>query len=241
MSTKIKDPKTGVETEYFTKEELAAAEKKASETASGAALKVAEEKAQQAIDAYKTSNPDRSTEVDKLKNDLSQAQAKLEQAESYNRGNDGGDTDQIKRLRQERDEAVAQVNKKVDELSGTIKMMNETQITGLKDKLLDEYAGKDPEARAKVALEFDNYRAGDTTLKGMTERMEKAVVISGVKVEAAPGALDAAGGQGSARGDGNYRGNATAVTPNAVSIGKVFGVTEAELAAQAEKNAADKK
>lgn len=237
---KIKDPKDPKkEIEVFTAEELKAAETKATETATNAASSAAKTAADEAIENYKKSNPDKTAEVEKLKNDLSEVQAKLDQALSYD-DKSGNRDEQIARLRKERDDAVAAVNKKVEELSTTIETMNKNQVAGLKETLLDEYAGKDPEARKKVELEFDNYRPNDTGLKAMTERMEKAVTLSGIKVEEKPDASDAARGHGGERGEGNYGGKPTKVTPNAVAIGKAMGVTEEELQKQAEKNATEK-
>lgn len=239
MSQKIKDPKTGKEIEVFTKEELDAEVKKATDTATSAASKLADEKAQQAIDSYKASNPDKTKEIEKLKNDLAEAVAKLEQAESYDDKSGNRDA-QIERLRKEKDEAVGALTKKVEELTTTIQNNQTTAMQTTKNALLDKYAGKDPEARKKVELEFDKYRADEVTPEQMENRMKTAVSISGVKVEDAPGPLDGGNGAGG-RGDGNYGGGKTVVTENATKIGAALGITKEELDAAAAKAGEQKK
>lgn len=238
MSQKIKDPKTGKEIEVFTKEELDAEVKKATDVATAASSKVADEAAKAAIEAYKVSNPDQTKVIEKLKDDLAEAVAKLEQAESYD-DKSGNRDQQIERLRKEKDEAVGALTKKVEELTTTIQQGQQAQIAGTKTALLDKLVGKDPETRKKVELEFDSYRANETSPEQMEARMKAAITISGVKVEAAPGPLDGGSGAG-ARGEGNFGGKAPVVTDNAVKIGAAMGVTKEELdkaAAQiAEKN-----
>ena len=232
---KIKN-KDGKEVEVFTKEELDAEVKKATDVATSSASKLADEKAQQAIESYKASNPDKTKEIEKLKNDLAEAVAKLETAENYGKGGgEGGDRDQqIERLRKEKDEAVSNLTKKIDELNTQIQTGQQTQITNTKNSLLDKYAGKDPEVRKKVELEFDKYRADEVTPEQMENRMKTAVAISGVKVDPTPGPLDGGNGGGN-RGDGNYGGGAPVVTDNAVKIGAALGVKKEEL----DKAAAD--
>lgn len=244
MAIKIKDPKDpSKEIEVYTKDELDSAKKDATDTAAAAASKAAKDAADAAIETYKQSNPDRTDEISKLKDDLAEAQAALEQAQDYGKnGNEGGDRDkQVERLRKERDEKVGELSKKVEELTGTIETMNKSQFEGLKNELLDEYAGTDPEMRKKVEFEFDNYRASETGIKAMTERMEKAAQLAGVDVDERPDAMDGARGHGGAKGEGEYGGKSTTVTTNAVAIGKALGVTEDELKEAAAKNGGDKK
>ena len=238
MVMKIKDPSDPKkEIEVYTKAELDAATKQATDTAAGAASKLADEKAQQAIDSYKASNPDRTSEIEKLKNDLSAKEAELQQALSYKGGDDPARDAQIKRIQEERDAQVRDLTSKITALTKQVTDFQAAAGAASKSALLDKYVGSDPDARKKVELEFDNYRSNETTPEQMAARMEKAVQLAGVTKPQTPGALDGAGGQGGARGAGDHGAGAKPVSQNAAAIGKAFGITEKELADQAAKNA----
>lgn len=238
MSIKIKDPKDpNKEIEVFTKEELEAAKKEATDTATTAASKIADEKAQAMIDAYKASNPDQTKIVEELKNKLSEATTKLEQAEAGSDDGSGNRDKQIERLRMERDAAEKKLTDEITSLKSTIDNMSKGNMDSAKKSLLDKYAGADENTRKKVELEFDRYRSTETTPEAMDERMQQAAKLAGVGAPPAPSAMDSVGGGAGSRGDGSYGGKATTVTTNAKNIGKALGISEEELNKQAEKNA----
>jgi hypothetical protein len=218
MPIKIKDPADPTkEIEVFTQEEV-----------SNTTSKLADEKAKAAIEAYKAQNPDKTKEIDDLKNKLADAAARLETAEGYDDGSPERKA-QIERLRKERDEATTNLNTTVKTLTDKITAMEKGNIETAKSQLLDKYAGKDVEARKKVELEFENYRSNETTPDQMAVRMEKAAQLAGVTVPATPGSMDHGSGGGS-RGEGNYGDTGPKkVTNNAVNVGKAIGVTKEEL------------
>ena len=99
---KIKNEK-GEEIEVFTAEETAER------------IKDAETKAAEAaVNQYKEQNPDKADEVDKLKNDLADAQKRLDEAEK------GDNKGQVERLRKERDEALSKVDTVVKDMKEKI-------------------------------------------------------------------------------------------------------------------------
>jgi hypothetical protein len=226
----MKINKDGKEIEVFTQEELdakvKAAKEEAVKTATEAASKIAEEKANVAIEAYKQSNPDKTAEIDSLKDKLAEAEAKLQQAQSY--GGDGNRDEQIERLRKERDDAISALTKKVEDLTKIIEAGNKSTIDNTKNNLLDHYT-KDPEQRKKLEFEFDNYRANDTTPAGMAERMAKAATLAGIEKKEQPAIMDNLGGAGGNKGGANYQQNVKTATPNAVAIGKALGVSEEDI------------
>lgn len=236
MSIKIKDPKDPTkEIEVFTEAEVAAREATAKKGAApdAAALKAAQDAA---IEEYKKNNPDQSTAVEKLKNDLAQAQALLEAAEGMN-GGEAGRAEQIARLRKERDDANTALTKTIGELSTKITTMETNALATAKNALLDRLVGANKENREKVLLEFDKYNPSDTTPAGLEARMTAAVAISGVTVEVGPSNMDMAGGQGGQRGTGGNQGGPVKVPDNAVKIGTALGVKPEELQALADKKA----
>lgn len=232
---KIKDPNDpNKEIEVFTAEEVEAKTKEA-------ATKAATDAANAAIEKYKQENPDKTGEIETLKNTLAAKTAELEAALGFDDGSPERKA-QIERLRKERDAQVTELNGKVETLTQTIKSMQDTQVATAKQALLDRFAGTDPEARKKVEFEFDKYDPTNTTPEGMAARMEKAAGLAGVTTPATPGPLDGGPG-GGARGQGNYGGSGPVkVTDNAKNLGTALGVTPEELAKYAEaKNGETKK
>lgn len=225
MAIKIKDPNDPTkEIEVYTAEEIEAAKKDAAD----AAAKVAEGKTNDAIEKYKTENPDRTAEVERLKNDLADATAKLETAEGYNDG-DPARKAQIDRLKSERDAAEKKLSDEVGALKTQVATMQQGAVESAKKAALDKYAGEDAETRAKVELEFDKYDQTNTTPEGIEARVKAAAGIVGVDVSAQPGAMDGGAG-GDHRGQGNYGGDVPkSATPNALKIGGMLGVSEKDM------------
>lgn len=199
---KIKDS-TGQEIEVYTPQEV-------------------EQKTQKAIDDYKIANPDQTEKLKALETTAADTQRKLDEALN------AGDTEQVKRLRQERDDA----NKKfVEGVSGVKKEFEDFRSTILGDqkgRLLDAASGGNQEIRKKIELEFDNYKPTDNTPAGIAERMAIAAqIVTGRKP--APGMLDAiAGGAGARGGGGSYVPSQPAkeVNQNTKAIGEVLGVSD---------------
>lgn len=224
---KIKDPNDpSKEIEVFTQAEL---EAKVTEEAG----KKATEAAAAAIEKYKQENPDKTSEIEKLKNDLASKTAELEAALGFDDGSPERKA-QIERLRKERDQGIADMNKKVEDLTKTITTMQQGQTASLKKAALDKFGGKDPEKRKLVELEFDKYDPNNNTPEGIEARMQNAARIVGVDVKEQPGAMDGGNG-GGARGDINNNGGKKVVTDNAKTIGGALGIKPEELQAHVDK------
>lgn len=203
---KIKDS-TGQEIEVFTPQE---AETKAQELANAA------------IEKYKTEHPDQTQVINQKEQELKNAQEKLRLAEEAAAGTE---TEQIKRLRSERDEAQRKFAEGVGSLKKDFDEFRMSVIGDTKGKLLDAASQGNPDVRKKIELEFDNYKPNDNTPAGIQERIAVAMqIVTGRKPT--PGALDNLGsGQ---RGGGGYVPTAPAkeISENARKIGDVFGITQ---------------
>lgn len=202
----------GKEIEVFTPEEVATREQAASA---------------KAVEDFKAANPDKTEEINGLKNKLVEAEDLLKKAEE-----DGGNKGQIERLRKERDDAKkaaegAQVDfdKKFSEKFESLR----TEMFGdTKKEILDALSGGDAEKRKKIEFEFDKYRTGDNTPAQIKERMAVAFqIVTGEKPT--PSILDGrtgAGDRGGGGGTGGEAGKAKEVTPNQKAIGTVLGITD---------------
>lgn len=231
MSMKIKDPKDpNKEIEVFTAEELAAeATKKATEAATAAAAK--------AIEDYKASNPDKTAEIEGLKNKIAELSATIAAAEGFDDGSPERKA-QIARLKSEREAREKEMMGKIDTLTKTVTDLQAGNLATAKKAALDKYAGTDPEARKKVELEFDKYDPTNVTPEGIDARMKAAAGIAGVANVEQPGAMDGMGGHGGARGDGN-RVVSTKPTDNTLQIAKQLGIKPEEVEAHLAKKAED--
>lgn len=209
---KIKDEKTGEEIEVFT----------AAETQER--VKAAEaEAAQKAVDEYKTANPDKADEINRLKTDLEKAQKELEDAEK------GGDKDgQVSRLRKERDEANAKLNEFATTITKRLDDITNASVKEIKEDLLNKLSGGNAETKKKIELEFDKYNSSDNSKQGIADRMAVAAqIVTGSKPK--PGFMDnisGGGDRGSGGGNGGGNGQKSEPTPNQLAIGKVLGITD---------------
>lgn len=182
--------------------------------------------ATKAVEEFKIANPDKTAEIEGLKNKLAESEELLRKAEE-----DGGNKGQIDRLRKERDDAKkasddAQKNfdKKVDE---KIQEAMSGIVGDIKKELLDVLSGADAEMRKKIELEFDKYRPGENSKQAIKERMDVAFqIVAGRKP--APGILDGktSGGDRGAGGGYNPPPKSGEVTPNQKAIGNVLGITD---------------
>ncbi len=178
------------------------------------------EAAEKAVQDYKTANPDKADEINKLKTDLEQAQKDLEEAEK------GDDKDgQVKRLRKERDEALDKVNTVVTDITKKFDEFTSSGLLEVKDELLTRLSNGNVEMRKKIELEFDNYRPNDKTKKGIQDRMAVAAqIVTGTKPK--PGFMEnISGGGDKGNGGGGNNSNKTELTPNQKAIGNVLGIT----------------
>lgn len=206
---KIKNDK-GEEIEVFTAAEVADREKAATDAA-----------ATKAVDDYKAANPDKAEEITKLKTELEKAQKDLEDAEK-----DGDKDGQVNRLRKERDEAIAKVDKVVNDITKRFDDFTNSSFNETKDDLLNRLSNGNAEIRKKIEFEFDNYKPTDKTKKGVQERMAVAAqIVTGKKPQ--PSFMDNISGAGDkgGSGSGHHDKPPTEPTPNQIAIGKVLGIT----------------
>lgn len=227
MSMKIKD-ETGNEVEVFTQKELdekiQTAKDDAIKIATDTATETAKKAADEAIEKYKEDNPDKTKEIDDLKDKLSDAEAKLEAAEDGDGGGEGKEH-QVKRLREERDKAVKDMNDKVEGVSKEMKDFRESFVTDAKNQHLDRLSKGDKDLRDKMEFEFDNYRINDTDNKAVEERMTKAFQLATGEKEV-PNFMDNSTGA-SDKGTGNEgQDGKKDVTENSKEIGKTLGISE---------------
>ncbi len=206
----IKDPTTGQETEVFTAAETQQRIKDAEVAAST-----------KAVEDYKTANPDKSQEVNKLQSDLEEANRKLKAAEDA--GSDGDKSGQVERLRQERDDAQKKLNTEMTDLHNKINSL----IGDTKKELLDGLSKGDVELRKKIEFEFDNYRPNANSKTEIKERMEKAYQLA-TGNKPTQSVMDNINSSG--RGDNNAHdtnnNQQKEATPNAKAIGNVLGISD---------------
>lgn len=205
---KIKNEK-GEEIEVFTSEDVEARAREAADKAKA-----------EAIDEYKKANPDQTGELDSLRSELAKKEADLQAALDASSGNE---SEQVKRLRAERDKAQLAADKAVADLGSKVDTFIQGQINEFKTELLDKLSGNDPDLKKKIEFEFDRYRPNDNSKQAITERMQKAYSLATDKP--APGVLD--GISGGDRGNSNPGGEVKKeYNANEKAIGNALGITE---------------
>lgn len=227
MPIKIKDPESGQEREVYTPEEVEAKQNEIREQVSKENEDKINAAKNEAIENYKKEHPDQTNEINNLKDQLASAEAELQAAEGS--GNEG----QIKRLREERDNAKNELKNKENEFNQNIKSVTDRldsfekqRISEYKSDLINKYAKGDEEMKKKIELEFDNYRPNDVTREDIADRVLKAAQLSGAfGSNERPGLLDGGSGADS-RGDGFKPTQKTKWSDNANSISKVLGITD---------------
>jgi len=226
MSTFIKNP-DGSQTEVFTAEEVEAKAKEAADaatrTATDAATKAAEEAAEKRIEEFKKSNPDQTEELDKLKDQLAEANAKLEAAGGKEDEEDG-ESGQVKRLREERDEARRALDEKMGDFEKGLESVKSARTGDIKTELLNKFAGDDKELREKIEVHFDSFVGDAITREEIQQRMENAVLLATGK-PASPGVLDNIASS-SSKGEDTGTQKTHEPTENEKAIGTVLGVSE---------------
>lgn len=210
---KVKDPKTGQETEVFTQAEVDAK---------------AKERTEKALEEFKAANPDRSKEVEKLQSDLVTKEKEL--ADAVNAGDKDG---QVLRLRQERDEAKRIAD---EAMSGLDKKLDDfrKEITGdTKEELLSKLSKGDADLKKKIEYEFDRYLPNANTKKDVEERIAKAYLLA-TGTKPIPGILDGITGSGD-RGNGSYKPTGKKEwNQNEIAIGNTLGITDEDRKAYEE-------
>lgn len=205
---KIKD-ENGNEIEVFTPDELQQKTKEA--------VEAKEREFTQKLEEQKSNYE---TEVKNLKEKADKAESDYQAALSS-----GGNKEQIERLRNERDLAVAATGK-ITELENKIKEFENKDLQKTKNSYLDKYSNGDKELREKMEIEFDKYRSGENTPEAIAERAEKAYqLVTGNKPT--PGVFDGGTTSFGGRGQGNPGGSSTqAPSQNQVAIGNALGITD---------------
>ena len=214
----------GKEVELFTKEEMDAKEKEVKEAETKIGQEASVKAGEEAVEKYKSENPDKTTELTKAQEDLVEANKKLEEAEGGTGGGEG-DSEQVKRLRKDREEAQAKHTEEIQKVQEQLKVITDTVVGNVKEDLLVKFSGGDEEVRKKIELKYDSF-VGDAVTKEITTRMMEAVTLV-TGAAPAPGILDAAMGAG-ARGETAEGGEVKkhVVTENEKAIGKVLGISE---------------
>jgi hypothetical protein len=189
-------------------------------TAEEAATK-ATEAATKAIEDYKAEHPDQTEAVTKLNADLEKAKNDLAAAI------DKGDTNQVTRLRNERDAAQKALTEGVATLTKDFDTFKKDLLGDAQEQLLSKLAGNDKTLREKILFEFNRYNPTDTSKAGIEDRMQKAfnLVNGGRPV---PKFTDNISGAG-ARGDGYIPATQAELSDNAKAISKALGISEEQV------------
>ena len=182
-------------------------------------------KNQEHLDAYLKDHPDQSDEVAKLKQDLEDAQKKIDEA--------GGEMPegQKQRLRDAKDAAEKKLNDTVTELTTKIKTMEENFVGGIKNKIINAISKGNPDVKAKLELKFNTLmKSGEykNDEAGITQAMtEAATIVMGAKP--APSFLDNISGAGE-RGAGTGNDANKPETDASKDQRKALGISDAEAA-----------
>ena len=99
-----------------------------------------------AVEDFKIANPDKSAEVETLKTNLAKATKDLDAAIAA-----GGNEEQIKRLRKERDEAETKANEGVTKLQKDLEDFKKEVAGDTKNEMLDRLARGDAEIQRRGA------------------------------------------------------------------------------------------
>jgi len=188
----------GNEVEAFTQDELKA-------------------KQQEALDEYIKNNPDKSSEIEKLKNDLKEANDKISSGA-------GGDAGQARRLKEDRDKIEAELNGKIETLSNDFKTYKESIVGSAKESLLSKLTGGDKDLRAKIELKASNLTGYPDTPEGVAQKFQDAFTLA-TGNKPTPSMLDGVTGAG-ARGDGAGKDKVEGMTENGKAMATVFGIKE---------------
>lgn len=213
----IKDA-NGKEVEVFTAEELKAKTDAAVATAR-------EEASKTAVEEYQKQHPDMTKDLNDLKEKLADSEARLETA--LNDGK-GGNEEQIKRLREERETAKTALKDFQDKVLTEVNNFKASFAKETKDEIFDALSKGDKEIRKKIEFFYDSFKGDALTKKEMRDRAEQAYVLATGK-KAEPSILDGITGAG-ARGQFDHQGggggNQKPVSDNEKAIGNVLGVTD---------------
>ena len=177
MSQMIKNS-DGSETEVFTADEVKAAEKKATETATEAAQKTAKEGFDTQLEEYKKENPSGAEEIGTLKKDIETKEAKIKELEGEEGGEGEGDKDkhgeQINRLKKEAEEGKKELEGKIETMGKQLQDV----VGDTKDGLIKKAAGGDEELQKKIELHYDSFKGDVVTKSDIITRVESAFKLA---------------------------------------------------------------
>ena len=202
------------EIDVYTEEEV----KAASEAAEAAA-----------IAKYKEENPDKSGEITKLTEDLAKITKDFDDQKAIIEGGDSTNKQQqIDRLRRERDDEKESAKTLVEGLSKKVESLEQNSVGSLKGELLNKFAGEDKDIRAKIEVEFANYRSSDNDPEAIRDRMEKAFkIVTGS--EPTPEILDNIHNAGKGVGSDGDKDAKKKYTEGEKKTAKALGITEKQM------------
>lgn len=182
------------------------------------------EKNEEAIAEYLKNNPDKTSEVNKLKADLDELNKKLEEG--------GMNEGQKARLKADKDAAEAKLSEKEQAFMKEISDLKDMFTGGIKNKALDRLSKGDKDVKEKIELRFNSLmKTGDykNDEAGITQAMTEATLLA-TGSKPAPGFLDNA----SAAGDrGDYQDPSKGTTPesdNSKSMRAALGIKDSDAA-----------
>jgi len=199
--------KDGNEVEAFSKDEL-------------------ETEKKTALDAYLKDHPDQS-------NELAEATKKVEDLTKQIEENGGTMTDgQKKRLLEDKKAAEDLVKTVTEKFTKEMGEFKESVFGGFRNKALNTLSGGDKEKAEKIQARYDSLmKTGDYKLdeEGIAKAMsEAATLVNGAAPK--PGWMDNMTSSGAGGAGQVHKGAAGADSPNAVAIGNMLGVTDADRA-----------
>lgn len=226
----------GTQSEVFTKEELEAAKKEATETATKAATDAATKAAEEKIEEFKKQNAPAAEEIETLKKGIEEKDAKIKELEGEKDPTDQKEKDakdeQIKRLREEREEDKKVFDDKFKAMEDTLKSvvgdakteLIDAAVKNAKQSDIDAAGGKE-QYQKKLEAAYDDFKGDAVTRTQIADRVTKSVtLVTGNKP--APNLMDGAT-DGGARGEGDPgSGQQKEMSAEAKGLASKFGISE---------------
>lgn len=236
----------GSQSEVFTKTEMDTAKTQATEAATKAATEVSTKLVEEKIEEFKKANPSGAEEIETLKKDLETKVGEIKTLEDAAKGEgdggagagagDGEDSEQIKRLRKEKDELKEDFDKKFDAMGEQLKTVIGDAKTDLIKKVLDgasesdvEAAGGKEEFQKKIELKYDSFKEEAVSPQQIAERVAESVtLVTGNKP--AESIMDGATGAGGKGDEDHGAGQPKEVSDTAKKVGTGLGITDEDRA-----------
>lgn len=173
-----------------------------------------EAKKTEALEEYKAANPDKSSELAKLQDDLKKATDALAVS--------GGDEGQKRRLKEEKEAAetalttgLANLKKEFDDYKGSV-------VGGVKETILSKLTGGDKDLRAKIEFKANSLTGYPETPEGIAAKLQDAYTLA-TGNKPTPSMMDGMA-SGGAKGDGGAGPKSSGETENSKAIGTALGV-----------------